>query len=162
LVSKGIHDLINLPYVSGNYHFKYKLKSGKKGQSNKYTSHTFLFFTHISETVKNHIVAWNTTLEFPLSITLDPFPQLSPFLLTITIHQQVNTTNTFVQIGHIVINLSHYAHCLTSTRKYLLKDAKVNAAVRVTTKLRFVDGEKEYEVGGGGGDEREKVVLEPL
>ena len=69
-----IHDLSNIPYVSGLYYAKYRLKGGSKGATHK-------------ATVKDHVVTWNSEFVLETSVGIGRDGVLNPCELTLAIKQ---------------------------------------------------------------------------
>ncbi|KAI8844254.1 N-terminal C2 in EEIG1 and EHBP1 proteins-domain-containing protein [Chytridium lagenaria] len=130
----NIVDLVNLPYVSGFYFVRWKLKgSNTKGVSAR-------------ATVKDHTVTWNTSFAFEASIYIGKDGVLLPCELLLYIKQEVNGGRSSEDLGMISINLAEYADSRSSVQKHLLQDARVNSVVRVKIDMKLLKGAPVFAV----------------
>ncbi|KAJ3216696.1 hypothetical protein HDU67_009128 [Dinochytrium kinnereticum] len=127
-------DLVNLPYVSGFYFAKWKLKgTNARGVTQR-------------ATVKDHTVVWNASFAVEATIFLGKDGVLLPCELLLYIKQEVNGGRSSEDLGMISINLAEYADSRSSLRKHLLQDARVNSVVRVKIEMKLLKGDPIYAV----------------
>ncbi|KAJ3096731.1 hypothetical protein HDU97_005622 [Phlyctochytrium planicorne] len=127
-------DLVNLPYVSGFYFAKWKVKgTNARGVTQK-------------ATVKDHTVTWNSPFSFETTIFLGKDGVLLPCELSVYIKQEVNGGRSSDDLGMINLNISEYANSRSSVIKHLLQDARVNSVVRVKISMTLLKGDPIYQV----------------
>jgi hypothetical protein len=126
-----IHNLSNLPYLSGLYYAKYKL-ARLKGSTAKVP-------------VKNHVVIWNqeVVLETNINVGRDGVLQNSDLL--ISIKQSLLEGNT-EKIGIVCLNLSEFAGQRMVTRRVLLRDSNVNCILSITVDMKLLKGDPGFLV----------------
>ncbi|KAI8923304.1 N-terminal C2 in EEIG1 and EHBP1 proteins-domain-containing protein [Entophlyctis helioformis] len=126
-----IHDLSNLPYVSGLYYAKWRLVAGgsSKGVSHK-------------ATVKDHQVFWNTAAEFDVVMVIGKDDSvLQPTPLRISIKQEINGARHSEKVGAIEINLAEAVGQQGLSRRMLLQETKVNSLLRISVEMTLVKGD---------------------
>ncbi|KAI8826660.1 N-terminal C2 in EEIG1 and EHBP1 proteins-domain-containing protein [Fimicolochytrium jonesii] len=128
-----VHDLTNLPYVSGLYYVKWKLKM-KEGSSQKCT-------------VKDHTVTFDTPIPLQPTLIIGKDGVLLPCELILYIRQTgVNAGKGSEDVGRVVVNLAEFGAERERTRRYLLQDSRVNSILRITVKMQLVKGDPTYKV----------------
>ncbi len=85
--------------------------------------------------MKNHIVTWNHEFQCEVTMVIGKDEYLQPCELILQLKQEVNGTKNIEDLGEVVIDLAEYANMPTTTRKYLLQEAKINSAIRVESIL---------------------------
>ncbi|KAI9352512.1 EEIG1/EHBP1 N-terminal domain-containing protein, partial [Zopfochytrium polystomum] len=126
-----ILDLINIPYVSGFYFAKWRLRSsGAKGLTQR-------------ATVSDHVVTWNSSAVFEAGMYVGKDNVLQQCELQI---QEVNGGKSSEDVGSAVINLAECAGSRTTSRRLLLQDSRVNSVLRVTVNMKLLKGDPIYGV----------------
>ncbi|KAJ8330668.1 hypothetical protein O5D80_001182 [Batrachochytrium dendrobatidis] len=126
-----IHELSNLPYVSGLYFAKWKLTSGSAAKGSTQRS-----------TVKDHQVVWNNEFEFEVTLIIgkeDMMLQSSD--LRISVKQEIVGTRNTEKVGIVLLNLAEAAGQKTLSRKILLQETKLNSILRVTLHMELIKGD---------------------
>jgi hypothetical protein len=126
-----IHDLSNLPYLSGLYYSKFKLGRIKKST--------------LKVAVKNHIVIWNQEFVLETSINVGRDGVLQNSDLNISIKQSLVEGNT-EKIGIVCLNLSEFAGQRMVTKRVLLRDSNVNCILRITVDMKLLKGDPGFLV----------------
>ncbi|KAJ3224972.1 hypothetical protein HK099_007601 [Clydaea vesicula] len=127
-----IHDLDNLPYISGLFFCKWKGKN-LSGSTRR-------------ETVgKDHTVRWDHKLATNSTLIIGKDGYLQPNELTLTFRQVTNGIKN-ENIGQVAVNLSEFAGARSTQRKYLLNHSKVNSFLRITVSMKLIKGHVEYKV----------------
>ncbi|KAI8801717.1 N-terminal C2 in EEIG1 and EHBP1 proteins-domain-containing protein [Cladochytrium replicatum] len=156
-----IAELANLPFVSGQYFVKWKLKGPTivRGVSQR-------------ETVRMHSVVWNFPLVLEPTLTVGKDGILLPCELQLTVKQvssllpsipfrdirdrheciltlfvqEVNNGKSSEDIGSITINLAEFARSNEVNRRILLQDSKVNSVLRVVISMSFLKGDSQFSL----------------
>ncbi|RKP38220.1 N-terminal C2 in EEIG1 and EHBP1 proteins-domain-containing protein [Dimargaris cristalligena] len=118
-VNITLHELINVPLVSGTFFVKWRLKNG--------TSTTG--YTHRAP-ISGHRVEWNQTASKKMDLVIGKDGMLSPCELHLCIRQEMNQENPR-NLGVLSINLAEYAKEGQTTRRYLLQESKSNSTIKV-------------------------------
>ncbi|KAI8999794.1 EEIG1/EHBP1 N-terminal domain-containing protein, partial [Gaertneriomyces semiglobifer] len=122
-------DLTNLPYVSGLYFIKWKIKNGSSGTSAK-------------STVKDHVVTWQSQFRTDVTMVIGKDGVLQPCELVILVKQVVNAGKSSEDVGMVSINLAEFAASPSSSRRYLLQESRVNSILRLTVNMKLLKGGK--------------------
>ncbi|KAJ3056222.1 hypothetical protein HK097_007705 [Rhizophlyctis rosea] len=130
-----LHDLTNLPYVSGLYFARWKLRSG--GSAAGATQRA---------TVKDHIVNWDSAFTLEANMVIGKDGVLLPCELLLHIKQVVNGGRSTEDVGMVTVNLAEFAGDRSTTRRYLLQEAGVNSIVKLTIDMQLTKGEPSYKV----------------
>ncbi|KND04707.1 uncharacterized protein SPPG_00416 [Spizellomyces punctatus DAOM BR117] len=130
-----VHDLTNLPYVSGLYFVKWKLKNGGSYEG----------LTH-KVVVKEHVASWDCTFRLEPTMIIGKDGVLLPCELILYIRQSVNAGKSTEDIGMVSINLAEYAASRSTSRRYLLQESRVNSIIKVTIEMKLVKGDPVYKV----------------
>ncbi|KAI8799993.1 N-terminal C2 in EEIG1 and EHBP1 proteins-domain-containing protein [Cladochytrium replicatum] len=130
-----ISDLANLPFVSGQYFVKWKLKgaTANRGVTQR-------------ETVRMHSVVWNFPLVLEPTLTVGKDGILLPCELQLTVKQEVNSGKSSEDIGSITINLAEFARSNEVNRRTLLQESKVNSVLRVVISMSFLKGDSQFSL----------------
>lgn len=108
--------------------------------------------------LRNHTATFSREIQCPVSIPLRALNggryQLQPSPLKITIRQEIigdEGKKEDVKTGEVVLDLSQFVTNSKSgsagqgqARRYLLHDCKTNATLKITVKMEFLSGEKQY------------------
>ncbi|KAI9209743.1 N-terminal C2 in EEIG1 and EHBP1 proteins-domain-containing protein [Polychytrium aggregatum] len=134
LVTVVLEDLTNLPYVSGLYFAKWKLKGTRtvKGRTQK-------------ATVRENTVVWNASFQLEATIYVGKDGVLQPCDLILSINQEVNGDKS-EEIGVVYVNLAEYAGAAVTTRKYLLQESRVNSIAKISVSMQLIKGDPTYRI----------------
>ncbi|KAJ3168227.1 hypothetical protein HDU88_001666 [Geranomyces variabilis] len=151
-----LHDMSNLPYVSGLYFVKWKLKNG--GTAEGATAKTV---------VKDHTVTWEQPFPLSLQMVIGKDGVLLPCELVLSVKQTVNAGKSTEDVGMVTLNLAEYAptggtsgggggaaangapgatRSTSTSRRYLLQESRVNSIMRVTVAMKLVKGDATFKV----------------
>ncbi|KAI9304085.1 EEIG1/EHBP1 N-terminal domain-containing protein [Cunninghamella echinulata] len=114
-----IHDITNVPLVSGSYFVKWKLKNAT--QSSGIT-------TNIP--INDHTVIWRHSVKTQCELVISKQHLLMPCELKLEIYQEIGGSN-LKQIGALSLNISEYATLGHITKRYLLEECKFNSLIKV-------------------------------
>jgi hypothetical protein len=131
-----LHEVVQLPYITGVYYVKWDLKRGAcTGQTKKVE-------------IKDHTVGWNQVITTECHIALgtnvnipDNDNVLQPCEFVLVMMQEI--AGQSVELGKVKVNMSEYVEG-SVTRRYLLQDSKVNSWIKITAKLTFLSGESNF------------------
>ncbi|KAJ3158254.1 hypothetical protein HDU86_002963 [Geranomyces michiganensis] len=146
-----LHDMSNLPYVSGLYFVKWKLKNG--GTAEGATAKTV---------VKDHTVTWEQPFSLSPQMVIGKDGVLLPCELVLLVKQTVNAGKSTEDVGMVTLNLAEYApagggggggaagthqqRSTSTSRRYLLQESRVNSIIRVTVSMKLVKGDATFKV----------------
>lgn len=134
-VTTTIHDITNVPYVSGLYFIKWKLRNGGSAAG----------LTHRVPINQYHIV-FETTFQVTATIPIGKDGVLSPCHLYLVVKQQLDEDTVAEKIGICLINLAECAGSRTSDRKFLLEDSKINATIKISIDMKQIKGDPVFKV----------------
>lgn len=146
-----IHDLMNVPLVSGDMHVKWSVNKSTLTEEYGRTQ---------PASIKEHRVVWDYEREIEVKMLIDRQQCLVSRDLILEIIQEIPGGRDRNLLGTIRIDLSRYASVARDTRRYLLQDSKVNSTLRVTIALHQLSGNsnfiakplaKDYMFGGIAG-----------
>ncbi|TPX33386.1 hypothetical protein SmJEL517_g03745 [Synchytrium microbalum] len=127
-----IEDTNNLPFVSGVFFVKWKLGT-TRGRTAR-------------ESVRDHIVTWNSTFKLEATITVGKDGVLLPCEMLFELKQEVNGAKTAEDVGVVRVNLSEFAGLRGATRRYLLQDSKVNSTMKLMLDMTQIRGDPVFKV----------------
>ncbi|KAJ3022072.1 hypothetical protein HKX48_007112 [Thoreauomyces humboldtii] len=128
-----LHDMSNLPYVSGLYFVKWKLKNGGSFEG-----------TTAKAVVKDHTVTWETQIHVEPTIVIGKDGVLQSSELVLSVKQTVNAGKSTEDVGMVSVNLAECAGQRSTSRRYLLQDSRVNSIMRVTIGMRLIKGDSTF------------------
>jgi len=131
-----IHDLVNIPHLTGQYYTKWKLKSGGSfhGKTEKIP-------------INEHAVSWEKEFIIDnLTMVIGKDGELMPCILSFTIRkQEVSIGKQQESIGTVDINLAEFAGSRINTRRYLLQESKINSTIKISLELIYIKGEHVFK-----------------
>ncbi|RKO95701.1 hypothetical protein CAUPRSCDRAFT_12601, partial [Caulochytrium protostelioides] len=130
-----IYELAGVPYVSGSYYIKWRLKQGGTARG---------FTTRAS--VKDHVVKWDVPLNLDATLVAGKDGVLQPCELQLKI-RQARPGEASDDMGHVTINLADFASISSSraeTHRYLLQESHINAVLRVGVIMNLVKGDASF------------------
>ncbi|PSK34071.1 hypothetical protein B9Z65_8397 [Elsinoe australis] len=140
-----IHDLNNVPLVSGTSLIKWHLASSTaaehRGKTPKYT-------------IKDHKVVYDfeKTIQVRLVIGKDGVLQESHVHFEILQEYQSSGRSERITLGTIKLNLAEYvdigqhdqADGGSITRRYLMQESKINSTLKIEISMKHLEGDKNY------------------
>ncbi|KAI9096138.1 N-terminal C2 in EEIG1 and EHBP1 proteins-domain-containing protein [Phlyctochytrium arcticum] len=126
-----VHDLTNLPYVSGLYYVKWKLKQGGSSEG-----------TTAKCVVKDHTVNWDASFRLEPTMIIGKDGVLLPCELTLYVRQLVGRSSE--DVGRVSINLAEYAASRSKSKRFLLQESRLNSIIRVALEVRQIKGGLDY------------------
>ncbi|KAL2917499.1 hypothetical protein HK105_202780 [Polyrhizophydium stewartii] len=126
-----LHELSNLPYVSGTAHARWRLlaRLPERGQTPRVT-------------VKDHQVVWNTDIDFEVtSIIGKDDGVLQPTELRISIKQETNGARAIEKLGVVIVDLAEFASQGRVTKRVLLQETKLNSVLKITIEMELIKGD---------------------
>ncbi|CAG8602126.1 7588_t:CDS:2 [Paraglomus occultum] len=122
-----VHELVNVPLVTGNYYVKWRLQHGeKKSGSSKRAQHS----------VRDHSVVWNYQFETIVQLVIGRDGYLMPCELKLSIKQELNGGKEVNNVGILTLNLAEYVGCNKLERRYLLQDSKINSNLKLNITMK--------------------------
>lgn len=114
-----IHQLDAVPFLSGHFAVSCKLKHSRSST--------------LFHPLKDHSVCWNHHLSTPIRLDLDRLTgHVSPSPLKLSvIHRPSDPHHHVHPLGALHLNLSAYVGQGPVQRRYLLRDSKTNATLKV-------------------------------
>ena len=121
-----IHDLNNVPLVSGaayvKWHFHNSTRADGRGRTDK-------------APIKDHKVTWRYEQSIPnIRMTVDRNGTLNEHLIMFEINQEYSGRER-IMLGSVTLNLAEYAGVERETRRYLMQDSKINSTLKVRFSL---------------------------
>jgi len=134
-VNVFIHDITNVPLVSGVYYVKWKLKysSSERGFTQK-------------APIRDHTVQWSFLFQSIAELVVGKDGVLLPFELRLDVIQELHGGRDTHIIGNLVLNLSEYVGNDAKSRRYLLQDSKVNSMLKLSIVLKQRNMDVEFTV----------------
>ncbi|PNS16249.1 hypothetical protein CAC42_6356 [Sphaceloma murrayae] len=140
-----IHDLNNVPLVSGTSLIKWHLASSTaaehRGKTSKYT-------------IKDHkvIYAYEKTIQVRLVIGKDGVLQESNIHFEVLQEYQSSGRSERITLGSIKLNLAEYvdtgqhdqADGGSITRRYLMQESKINSTLKIEMSMKHLEGDRTY------------------
>ncbi|KAJ3573095.1 hypothetical protein NP233_g2657 [Leucocoprinus birnbaumii] len=103
--------------------------------------------------LKDHSVHWNQTLSTVVRLDVDrdngfifpcPFKLVVMQRLTDGDHDSPNESSEIHRLGAVYLNLSEYVGHGPVERRYLLRESRTNATLKLTIELEFIAGQTSY------------------
>ncbi|KAJ1927439.1 hypothetical protein IWQ60_002946 [Tieghemiomyces parasiticus] len=128
-----LHELINVPLVSGNFFVKWRTKSGTAASGCTERA-----------PIADHRVEWNASALKRLDLVIGKDGVLAPCELQLCVKQEMNQ-ETPRNLGVLTVNLAEYAREGRVTRRYLLQESKSNSTIKLTIDMKQVAGDTRYK-----------------
>ncbi|KAA8912715.1 N-terminal C2 in EEIG1 and EHBP1 proteins-domain-containing protein [Sphaerosporella brunnea] len=133
-----IHDLNNIPLVSGYAYIKWYIEGSTRADCRSRTTR---------EPIKDHKVVWRYTHDVQgLRLNIGRGNVLQEQHIVLEVHQEYSGGRERIQLGTVRLNLAEYARRACETRRYLMQDSKINSTLKVGIEMHQVGGESSYEV----------------
>ncbi|KAL1922547.1 uncharacterized protein VTP21DRAFT_10086 [Calcarisporiella thermophila] len=131
-----VHELANVPLVSGHYSVRWRLK-GSAAQSQGETQRAPL---------RNHCVRWGQKFQTSVQLIVGKDNILQPCELRLYIKQESINGREATNVGVVILNLSEYVNGGGEMRRYLLQESKFNSTLKLGISLRQIEGDASYVV----------------
>ncbi|EPS44312.1 hypothetical protein H072_1698 [Dactylellina haptotyla CBS 200.50] len=131
-----VHDLNNVPLVSGLAYVKWHIRDSPLAESRGRTSKI---------PIKEHRVTWRYTKELVVKMTVDRSGMLSPVYLDLEIIQEYSGRERII-LGTLELNLAEYVGREREHRRYLMQASKINSTVQISTELKQISGDINFKV----------------
>ncbi|KAK6356985.1 hypothetical protein TWF718_001318 [Orbilia javanica] len=131
-----VHDLNNVPLVSGLAYVKWHIRDSPLAESRGRTSKI---------PIKEHRVTWRYTKELVIKMTVDRNGMLSPVYLDLEIIQEYSGRERII-LGTLELNLAEYVGRERENRRYLMQASKINSTVQISTELKQISGDTSFKV----------------
>lgn len=130
-----IHDLNNVPLVSGAAYVKWHLHNSTKGDARGRTDKAL---------IKEHKVNWRYERTVSnIRMTVDRSGMLNEQLVIFEINQEYSGRER-IMLGTVTLNLAEYAEVEKETRRYLMQDSKINSTLKITIAMTQVSGDTNF------------------
>ncbi|KAK5122213.1 hypothetical protein LTR85_004123 [Meristemomyces frigidus] len=149
----SIHDLNNVPLVSGTSFIKWHLPSSTAAEHRGRTPKC---------AIKDHRVLYDYTKTLPVRLTVGKDGMLSECQVQFEVVQEYSAggRGERINLGRICLNLAEYVegseHTPTSpggagqsgetgiTRRYLMQDSKINSTLKIGIYMKHIEGTRDY------------------
>ncbi|TGZ79100.1 hypothetical protein EX30DRAFT_373246 [Ascodesmis nigricans] len=132
-----IHDLTNVPIVSGQAFVKWNVEGVTRNVGRGQTER---------DPIKDHKVVWNfSTVVQDIRMTIGRHNMLQSQNITLNVFHEYPKTKEKDLLGTVALNLAEYAGLEGVTRRYLMQNSKINSTIRVTISMRQTGGDGYYE-----------------
>ncbi|KAF3924112.1 hypothetical protein ABW20_dc0104116 [Dactylellina cionopaga] len=130
-----VHDLNNVPLVSGLAYVKWHIRDSPLAESRGRTSKI---------PIKEHRVTWRYTKELVVKMTVDRSGMLSPVYLDLEIIQEYSGRERII-LGTLELNLAEYVGRERENRRYLMQASKINSTLQISTELKQISGDTSFK-----------------
>ncbi|EWC44042.1 hypothetical protein DRE_01394 [Drechslerella stenobrocha 248] len=131
-----IHDLNNVPLVSGLAYVKWHIRDSPLAESRGRTSKI---------PIKEHRVSWGYLKELVIKMTVGRGGLLQPVYLDLEIIQEYSGRERIV-LGTLELNIAEYVGRDRENRRYLMQASKINSTVQISTELKQISGDANFKV----------------
>ncbi|KAJ1983439.1 hypothetical protein H4R34_001273 [Dimargaris verticillata] len=132
-VQVTLHELINIPLVSGNFYVKWRIKNGSS--STGYTDRA---------PISEHRVQWDQHATKNAELVIGKDGVLSPCELHLWVKQEMNQESPR-NLGTLIVNLAEYARQGEVSTRYLLQECKSNSTIKMTIHMKQISGDTRYK-----------------
>ncbi|EEB09443.1 fungal protein [Schizosaccharomyces japonicus yFS275] len=133
-----IHDLFNVPLLTGMISVKWKF-------NNSLTSRSITGSTEYQPVLDNK-VTWNYKTKFIAKMLITKQNILKDSFVYFTVRLHAHSSKISTKMGTLRINLTEYIRISQDTRRYLLAESKVNATLRLSVQIQQLSGNADFEV----------------
>ncbi|KAJ1661138.1 hypothetical protein IWQ61_000008 [Dispira simplex] len=131
-VTITLHNLVNVPLVSGTFFAKWRIKNGTT--SSGYTRRA---------PISDHRVDLGYQISKKLDLVIGKDGVLSNCELYLQVKQETNQDSPRT-LGVLTLNLAEYAQEGEVTRRYLLQESKSNSTFKITVHMKQTGGDTKY------------------
>lgn len=132
-VNLTIHELTNVPLVSGYVYVKWYLPASRKADARGKTPRA---------AIKDHKAVWEYETSTSTRFSIDKSGTLEEEKAEFEIFQEHRGIDR-LRLGRLGLNLAEYVN-RKETRRYLLQDSKVNSTIRITIHMAQQGGDTNY------------------
>ena len=128
-----IHDIFNIPLVTGYIFVKWHIHGSSRAESRGKTDHAV---------IREHKAAWEDYVaKSEVKISVGKQEMLNELPLHFEVHQEMHGGRDRMQLGNLSLNLAEYVQSQEGeTRRYLLQESKVNSTIRLTLWMKQISG----------------------
>ncbi|KAI9758363.1 MAG: hypothetical protein M4579_003102 [Chaenotheca gracillima] len=143
-----IHDLNNVPLVSGTCSIKWHVASSASAEHRGHTPKSI---------IKEHKVSWDYEKNFSIRLTVDRNQLLQECDLCFEILQEYHASGSRgerITLGHVKLNLAEYVDAQADgdgygedggiTRRYLMQESKINSTLKISVSMKQVEGDRNF------------------
>ncbi|CAK3982567.1 Hypothetical predicted protein [Lecanosticta acicola] len=144
-----IHDLNNVPLVSGTSFIKWHLPASTAAEHRGRTA---------KAPIRDHRVQYAYTKRVPVRLTVGKGDLLQECRVEFEVLQEYSAggRGERIVLGHVALNLAEYVevHDVPTaaeggggggvTRRYLMQDSKINSTLKLTLSMRHLEGTRDY------------------
>lgn len=146
----SIHDLNNVPLVSGTSLVKWHLPTSTSAEHRGRTAKC---------AIKDHRVQYNYEKQTTVRLTVAKSGQLQECIIDFEVQQEYSAggRGERITLGHIHLNLAEYVNALEPaspgkeaedgggiTRRYLMQESKINSTLKIGIRMQHLEGTKDY------------------
>jgi hypothetical protein len=131
-----IQELYNIPQSTGKILVKWHVKDSAKPDARGKTE---------TVAISNHKAEFKYKGETHVRIGVDKNGMLKETLLVFDV-QWDQDSNTKLTVGRAEINLSEFVNRDPEPVSFLLKDSKINSALKISVSLKYIKGHAEYRI----------------
>jgi hypothetical protein len=132
-----IHDLNNVPLVSGYAYVKWHIEGSTRADCRARTNR---------EPIKDHKVVWRYTHDVPtVRLNIGRGNMLQDQWIVLEVHQEYSGGRERILLGIVRLNLAEYAKRDGEPRRYLMQDSKINSTLKIGIEMNQVGGDTNYE-----------------
>jgi len=131
-----IHDLNNVPLVSGHAYIKWHIEGLMRADCRSRTTR---------EPIKEHKVIWGYEHSIQgLRLNIGKGSVLQESHIVLEVHQEYSGGRERILLGVVRLNLAEYAGLEGKTRRYLMQDSKINSTVKIGIEMHQVGGDPNF------------------
>lgn len=147
-----IHDLNNVPLVTGSSFVRWHLPSSRAAEHRGRTQKC---------PIKDHRVQYGYEQQIPVRLTVSKEGMLQECLADFEVQQEYSTSgkNERITLGKLKLNLAEYVEASEMqapgspgtapeaegvVRRYLMQDSKINSTLKIGIHMRYVEGTRDF------------------
>ncbi|KAK9454348.1 N-terminal C2 in EEIG1 and EHBP1 proteins-domain-containing protein [Dipodascopsis uninucleata] len=129
-----IHDLSNIPLLSGCVYVKWHIKDSTSGDSRGRTEKV---------SIKDHKAVWNYVREIEaVRMVIRKDGRLSNRYIVFEVVSEM--AGEKIDLGNIHVNMAEFAKEKSDGRRYLLQNSKVNSTLKISMKFHQLSGDSTF------------------
>ncbi|CZT16690.1 uncharacterized protein RCC_02525 [Ramularia collo-cygni] len=144
-----IHDLNNVPLVSGTSFIKWHLPASTAAEHRGRTA---------KSPIKDHRVVYDYEKSTTLRLTVSKSGQLQECNIAFEVQQEYSAggRGERITLGHVTLNLAEYVNASMEpaspgkdgeegiTRRYLMQESKINSTLKIGIKMQYLEGTRDF------------------
>ncbi|KHJ34168.1 putative respiratory complex assembly protein rmp1 [Erysiphe necator] len=140
-----IHDLVNVPLVTGTSFVKWHLPTSTAAEHRGRTDRAF---------IREHKVVWKYKRVIPLRLIINKHNKLQDCMIHFDVVQDYSTSDRSdkITLGKIELNLAEYVNEVeigldgeeSVIRRYLMQESKINSTLKVGIRMKQIDGDVNF------------------